>query len=74
MKFKTRYRIVTDAFAGYEVQHKFWWSLAWVQTGLTNTHRTVEQAEAWLVDRLERKVEPGVRWREFGRPVKELDV
>lgn len=39
-----KYRIVTDNFAGYEVQCKRWWWPFWIQCGYTNTHRTIEAA------------------------------
>jgi hypothetical protein len=42
-----RFRIVRDKFAGYEVQHKYWWFPFWFQTGCCNTHRTIEDAEAF---------------------------
>lgn len=42
---KKRYRIVRDGFAGFEVQHKYPFWPFWVQTGFSNTHLTVEQAE-----------------------------
>jgi hypothetical protein len=46
---KTRYRIVTDEYLGYEVQYKKWWWPFWVQVGYTgglvNTWSTVESAE-----------------------------
>lgn len=44
-----RYRICTDAYAGYEVQWKRWYWPFWTSTGvggrLTNTFATVEKAE-----------------------------
>lgn len=42
-----RYRIVRDAYLGYEVQIWRWWWPFWVQAGFTNTHPTVERAEQW---------------------------
>lgn len=45
-----KYRIVTDAHAGFEVQYRPWWSPFWLQCSRsgngwgTNTHLTVEQA------------------------------
>ncbi len=41
------YRIVTDRFAGFEVQARRWWWPFWVQCGVTNTHRTIERAERY---------------------------
>lgn len=43
----TRYRIVRDNYAGYEVQSWRWWFPFWVQ-GTTNTHRTVERAKQYI--------------------------
>jgi len=47
---RRRYRIVTDAYLGFEVQEsrkQLWWWSAWDQP-IPNTHRTVEEARAWL--------------------------
>lgn len=38
-------RIVKDAYAGYEVQVKRWWFPFWVQANFTNTHSSIERAE-----------------------------
>jgi len=46
MKIK-KYRIVTDAYCGYECQ----WSILgiiWTQCGFTNTHTSLKEAEKWL--------------------------
>lgn len=42
----TRYRIVKDAYAGYEVQIWRWWLPMWLQVGV-NTFPSIERAEAW---------------------------
>lgn len=42
-----RYRIVKDAYLGYEVQVWRWWWPFWMQAGGTNTHRTLEGAERY---------------------------
>lgn len=42
-----KYRIVTDGYAGYEVQIWRWWFPFWVQLGFTNTHSTIERAERY---------------------------
>lgn len=42
--FKTRYRIVTDRFNGYEVQHRPWWCPFYYMP-YTNTFHSVERAE-----------------------------
>lgn len=49
---KNKYRIVTDEFAGYEAQIKYWWfPFCWFQMndqyGL-NTFQTVERAELFI--------------------------
>lgn len=44
--FNTRYRIVTDKYAGYEVQTKYWWWPWWVSPR-TNTHSTVDDARKY---------------------------
>jgi hypothetical protein len=46
--FKTKYRIVRDRYAGYEVQYKCWWFPFWVEHGLTNTHKTIEDARGYI--------------------------
>jgi hypothetical protein len=49
---KKRYRIVRDGFAGYEVQFKrfFMWVQAGKHGGMgTNTHASIEDAEAFIV-------------------------
>jgi len=43
-----KYRIVTDLFAGYEVQCKRWWFPFWIQRRYTNTHKTVDKAKDWI--------------------------
>jgi len=47
MKRKTKYRIVTDKYAGYEVQRWRWWFPFWLQVGV-NTHLTVEAARQYI--------------------------
>jgi hypothetical protein len=46
--FRTRYRIVNDAYAGYQVDYKPWWSPFWIQAGFTNTHSSLERAEDFM--------------------------
>jgi hypothetical protein len=43
--FRTRYRIIEDAYEGYEAQFRPWWSPWWAQCFFANTSRTIEQAE-----------------------------
>lgn len=51
--FETEYRICTDAYAGYEVQHKYWFWPFWLASGqhstLTNTFRSSEMAEEYAL-------------------------
>lgn len=42
-----RYRIVTDRYAGYEVQWRWKWLPIWWQAGGTNTFLSVENAEKY---------------------------
>lgn len=43
----SKYRIITDKWAGYEVQiWRPWWPF-WIQAGGTNTHRSTTAAEAY---------------------------
>lgn len=44
---KKKYRIVTDKYAGYEVQVKAWYWPFWVELGI-NTFTTIEQARAFI--------------------------
>jgi hypothetical protein len=41
-----KYRIVTDRYAGYEVQVWRWWFPFWLEVGC-NTHPTLERARAF---------------------------
>lgn len=45
--FRTRYRIVTDAYAGYEVQFRYWWIPFYIQYEI-NTHQSIEAARAFM--------------------------
>ena len=42
--FKTKYRVVTDYYLGYEAQYKPWFLPFWQQLNGTNTHSTIEEA------------------------------
>lgn len=53
MKFK-KYRVVIDAYAGYEVQTWRVWFPFWIQ-GNTNTHRSLEQAKEYI-EKLKRPI------------------
>ena len=50
IKCKRQYRIVTDKYAGFEVQKRVWYFPFWLQIGgimcgTTNTSYTIEEAE-----------------------------
>lgn len=45
--FKNKYRIVTDNYAGFEVQIKYWWWFGWHLTE-RNTFFTVERAKKYI--------------------------
>ncbi len=45
------YRIVTDAYSGYEVQVRRWWWPIWAQVGFSNTHAAIGKAEKYAEDR-----------------------
>lgn len=55
---KTKWRIVTDAYAGYEVQCKQWWWPFWYQHGFANTHPTIERANRYIAKHTKRVVWP----------------
>lgn len=42
---KAKYRIVRDAYCGFEVQIWRWWLPFWLQAGFINTFPSVERAE-----------------------------
>ena len=46
--FKNKYRIVTDAYNGFECQKKRWWFPVWLQMDFSNTHVTLEKAKAYI--------------------------
>lgn len=45
---KKKYRIVTDVYAGYEVQYRYSLMPFWLQVNGTNTHVSPQDAEEWL--------------------------
>lgn len=45
---KNRYRVVTDAYAGYEAQVKYWWfPFCYFQIGI-NTFPSIERAQQFI--------------------------
>ena len=42
--FKTKYRVVTDNYLGYEAQYRPWFFPFWQQLNGMNTHMTIEGA------------------------------
>lgn len=49
-----RFRVVTDAYAGYEVQVKESWFLPWVQVDCSNTFRSQEEAIYFIKEQKDR--------------------
>ena len=45
---KRQFRIVTDNYAGYEVQVRRWYFPFWQQIDFTSTHITVSSAEKFI--------------------------
>lgn len=57
-RLRNRYRIVTDAYCGYEVQIKRWWfPFCWLQCGACNTHVSVDKAREYAKRQESRVVE-----------------
>ena len=50
------YRIVRDNYAGFEVQRRTWWWPFWRMAGFSNTHLSVERAEAWAANHAQAEV------------------
>ena len=47
MKY-VKYRIVTDNYLGYECQIKYWFTPFFSQIGLSNTHKSIEDAKVFI--------------------------
>jgi len=47
MMLKNKYRIVRDNYLGYEVQIRRWWFPIWLECQFSNTHISIEKAEAY---------------------------
>lgn len=62
--FRREYRIVTDGYAGYEVQHRYPLWPFWMQTGFINTWATLDRAKLFMLDQYAKKVV----WKE-GDPI-----
>jgi hypothetical protein len=50
--FKRKFRIVSDRYAGFEVQSWIWYFPFWIEAGGVNTFETVEQAELYAKKRM----------------------
>lgn len=65
--FKTRYRIVTDTYAGYEVQKSIWYCPWWIQPTI-NTHDSIDSAKKYIeIDKakeLKKKEKPKIVYSE----------
>jgi len=52
MKYKNKYRIISDNFCGYEVQIRYWFFPIWLQCFEfpfnTNTHKSLEDAKEFM--------------------------
>jgi len=46
---KTKYRIVTDRYLGYECQVWRWYWPFWSQMNFTNTHHSIEAAKKYIL-------------------------
>lgn len=46
-----KFRIVSDAYNGYEVQVRRWWFPFWIQCACTNTHPSLEIAKEYIKGR-----------------------
>ena len=58
---KRQYRIVTDSYAGFEVQKRLWYYPFWFEindkNSFTNTHSSIEKAEELIkIDKNKGKV------------------
>lgn len=47
-----KYRIVTDRFAGYELQSKVWWFPFWLQVDGINTNLSINAAKDLMDKRI----------------------
>lgn len=47
-----KYRIVTDRFAGYELQSKVWWFPFWLQVDGINTNLSIDEAKDLMNKRI----------------------
>jgi len=47
-----QYRIVTDAYLGYEVQYSYWWLPFWIEVSYPycNTHSSIDEAKKFIND------------------------
>jgi hypothetical protein len=58
VKFKTKYRIVTDNYAGFEAQFKPWYSPFWTQCNTINSSISVERARIVIDKHCDRQKKP----------------
>lgn len=63
--FKTKWRVVTDNYSGYEIQKKFWWLPVWLQANRygevgVGTFCTVDEAMRTIAMINEPKFKPKV--------------
>lgn len=43
--FKTKYRVVLDAYSGFEAQYRKWWMPFWLQINGVNTSSSLDAAK-----------------------------
>lgn len=57
--FRTRYRVVTDAYLGFQADYRYWWMPFYMQVKGTNTWYSLEEALVFLS-----KAQYKVVWRD----------
>lgn len=53
--YKTRFRIITDKYNGYECQMKYWWFPFWIQMDCVNSCISIKEAELYIMNSLIKK-------------------
>lgn len=65
--FKTKWRVVTDNYAGYEVQCKHWWTPFWFQAHGINTFISLDKALSFIERQQELHIKrnPEIVWTSY---------